>query len=62
LVITPKGGKVVTIPLALRTGRAIDLAVGERSDGPLFLAARGRHGSPPTVTTMPARLSRPPGW
>jgi integrase/recombinase XerD len=32
LVITRKGGKVVTIPLAPRTARAIDLAVGERSD------------------------------
>jgi integrase/recombinase XerD len=36
LVITRKGGKVVTIPLAPRTARAIDLAVGERSDGPVF--------------------------
>jgi integrase/recombinase XerD len=42
LVITRKGGKVVTIPLAPRTVRAIDLAVGERSDGPVFLAAGGR--------------------
>jgi integrase/recombinase XerD len=42
LAITRKGGKVVTIPLAPRTARAIDLAVGERSDGPLFLAADGR--------------------
>src|SRR5712692_5211009 len=42
LVITRKGGKVVTIPLAPRTARAIDLAAGERSDGPLFLAADGR--------------------
>jgi integrase len=36
LVITRKGGKVVTIPLAPRTARAIDLAVGERADGPIF--------------------------
>jgi len=42
LVITRKGGKVVTIPLAPRTARAIDLAVGERSDGPVFLAIDGR--------------------
>jgi len=32
----------VTIPLAPRTARAIDLAVGERTDGPVFLAADGR--------------------
>jgi len=33
---------VVTIPLAPRTARAIDLAIGERSGGPVFLAADGR--------------------
>ena len=32
----------MTIPLAPRTARAIDLAVGERADGPVFLAADGR--------------------
>ena len=42
LTITRKGGKVVTIPLAPRTARAIDLAVGERTQGPVFLAADGR--------------------
>jgi integrase len=50
LVVTRKeGGKVVTVPLAPRTARAIDLAVGERSEGPVFLAADGgrldRHGA-----------------
>jgi site-specific recombinase XerD len=48
LVITRKGGKVVTIPLAPRTARAIDLAVGERTEGPIFLAGDGRldrHGA-----------------
>jgi integrase len=42
LTITRKGGRVVTIPLAPRTARAIDLAIGERTDGPVFLAADGR--------------------
>ena len=42
LTITRKGGKVVTVPLAPRTARAIDLAVGERTEGPVFLAADGR--------------------
>ena len=42
LTITRKGGKLVTVPLAPRTARAIDLAVGERTDGPVFLAADGR--------------------
>jgi integrase/recombinase XerD len=42
LTITRKGGKVVTIPLAPRTARAIDLAVGERTGGPVFLTTDGR--------------------
>ena len=42
LVVTRKGGKVVTIPLAPRTARAIDLAIGERCAGPVFLAPDGR--------------------
>ena len=49
LTITRKGGKVVTIPLAPRTARAIDLAISERTDGPVFLAGEGcridRHGA-----------------
>ena len=42
LTVLRKGGKLVTIPLAPRTARAIDLAVGERVDGPIFLRADGR--------------------
>src|SRR5213078_2105423 len=42
LVITRKGGKVVTIPLAPRTARAIGLAIGERCEGPIFLTLDGR--------------------
>jgi integrase/recombinase XerD len=60
LVITRKGGKVVTIPLASRTARAIDLAVGERTtDGPLFLTADGRrldrHGAARIVRRITRR-------
>ena len=33
---------MVTIPLAPRTARAIDLAIGERTGGAVFLAADGR--------------------
>jgi len=42
LTILRKGGKVVMIPLAPRTARAIDLAVGERAEGPIFLREDGR--------------------
>src|SRR5215831_10893355 len=49
LVITRKGGKVATIPLAPRTARAIDLAVGERTEGPISTDSGGqrldRHGA-----------------
>ena len=56
LVITRKGGKVVTIPLAPRTARAIDLAIGERTER----AAVPRRGR---AATGPARRrpDRPPG-
>ena len=37
LTITRKGGKIVTIPLAPRTARAVDLCVSERDEGPMFL-------------------------
>ena len=42
LTITRKGGKKAVIPLAPRTARAIDLAIGERCDGPIFLTASGQ--------------------
>jgi integrase/recombinase XerD len=42
LVITRKGGKVVTVPLAPCTARAIDLAIGERAEGPVFVARDDR--------------------
>jgi integrase/recombinase XerD len=42
VTITRKGGKVVTIPLAPRTARAIGLTVGGRTDGPVFVAGDGR--------------------
>jgi site-specific recombinase XerD len=49
LAITRKGGKKATIPLAPRTARAIDLAIGERCQGPIFRTATGerldRHGA-----------------
>jgi hypothetical protein len=46
-------------PLAPRTARAIDLAVGERSEGPVFLAADGRrldrHGAARIVRRVAGR-------
>jgi integrase/recombinase XerD len=37
LRILRKGGKIVTVPLAPRTARAVDLAVGDRHAGPIFV-------------------------
>lgn len=50
LTVLRKGGKIVTIPLAPRTARAIDLAIGERIEGPIFLGGNG------------ARLDRHAAW
>src|SRR5487761_1122890 len=58
-VITRKGGKVVTIPLAPRTAQAVDLAIGERTEGPIFLATDGRrldrHGAARLVRRVTRR-------
>jgi len=71
LVITRKGGKVVTIPLAPRTARAIDLAIGERVEGPIFLtpvrqrldrhgaAGGGAPGRPPRRDYKAGRAAHP---
>jgi integrase/recombinase XerD len=67
LVITRKGGKVVTIPLAPRTARAIGLAIGERCEGPVFLAENGRrldrHGAGRIVRRVARRagITKPVG-
>jgi hypothetical protein len=59
LTVTRKGGKVVTVPLAPRTARAIDLAIGERTEGPVFLTRDGRrldrHGAGRIVRTTARR-------
>ena len=66
-MITRKGGKVVTIPLAPRTARAIDLAICERCEGPVFLAPYGRrldrHGAGRIVRRVARRagIAKPIG-
>ena len=64
LVIARNGGKIVTIPLAPRTARAIDLAAGERTEAPVLVAGDGRrldrHGAARVVrrVTRRARISK----
>jgi site-specific recombinase XerD len=59
LTVLRKGGKIVTIPLAPRTARSLDLAIGERLDGPIFRRADGqrldRHGAGRTVRRIAKR-------
>jgi integrase/recombinase XerD len=59
LTIKRKGGKIATIPLAPGTARAIDLATGERCEGPVFLAPDGgrldRHGAARIVRRVSCR-------
>ena len=49
LTVLRKGGKVVTVPLAPRPARAVDLFIGERVGGPILVGASGlrldRHGA-----------------
>jgi integrase/recombinase XerD len=67
LVIVRKGEKKATIPLAPRTARAIDLAIGERCEGPIFLTAGGarldRHGAGRIVRRIARRagIAKPVG-
>ena len=59
LVVHRKGGKTVTIPLAPRTARAVDLAVGERCAGPILCDRNGnrldRHGAARVVRRIARR-------
>jgi len=59
LVVLRKGGKTVTVPLAPRTARAIDLVIGERAEGPILLTRDGqrldRHGAARIVRRIARR-------
>jgi integrase/recombinase XerD len=61
LTILRKGGKIVTIPLAPRTARAIDLAIGERLDGPIFLRPDGQRMDRHCTTRIVRRVARRAG-
>jgi integrase len=61
LTICRNGGKIVTIPLAPRTARAIDLAIGERIEGPTFVGANGEHLDRHAAWRIVRRLARRAG-
>ncbi len=60
LAIVRKGGEHVTIPIASRTGRALDLYIGERTIGPIFLGVEGgrvdRYGADRMVKRLVKRV------
>ncbi len=61
LRIVRKGGKHVTVPLAPRTARALDLYLAERSGGPIFLTAAGRRMDRGAADRIVKRLARRAG-
>jgi integrase/recombinase XerD len=58
LLITRKGGKKATIPMAPRTSEAVDAYVGERVAGPLFVTATGKRWERSEVWRTLRRLAR----
>jgi len=64
LTVLRNGGKVVTIPLAPRTARAVDLAIGERLDGPIFMDTHGerldRHAAGRSARRYARQAAPPP--
>lgn len=61
LTIARRGGKIVTIPLAPRTVRAIDLAIGERAEGPICLRPDGERRDRHAAGRMVHRIARRAG-
>jgi integrase/recombinase XerD len=61
LTIVRKGGKIVTIPLAPRTARAVDLAIGEYSEGPIFRGADGSRLDRHAAARVVRRIARRAG-
>jgi integrase/recombinase XerD len=61
LMIVRKGGKIVTVPLAPRTARAIDLVVGERHEGPIFVDSDGHRLDRHAAARIVRRIARRAG-
>jgi integrase/recombinase XerD len=61
LTVLRKGGKLVTMPLAPRVARAVDLAVGERLEGPIFLGSNGERVDRHAAGRIVRRVARRAG-
>jgi site-specific recombinase XerD len=58
LLITRKGGRKATVPMAPRTAEAVDAYVGDRVTGPLFVTATGKRWQRSEVWRTLRRLAR----
>jgi site-specific recombinase XerD len=61
LTVTRKGGKVVTMPLAPRVARALDLAIGERLEGAVFVDRAGERLDRHAAGRIVRRIARKAG-
>ena len=61
LTVTRKGGKVVTMPLAPRVARTVDLAIGERIEGPIFVDSAGQRLDRHAAGRIVRRVARQAG-
>ncbi len=61
LFVSRKGNKTATVPLAPRTARAVDLAVGDRQAGPIFCDTDGRRLNRHAAARIVRRLGRQAG-
>jgi site-specific recombinase XerD len=61
VTVVRKGGKIVTMPLAPRVARVIDLAIGDRTRGPVFLAASGQRMNRHAATRIVRRAAKAAG-
>jgi len=61
LTVTRKGGKVVTMPLAPRVARVLDLAIGGRIEGPIFVDSAGERLDRHAAGRIVRRVARQAG-
>jgi integrase len=61
LTVVRKGGKSVTMPMAPRTARTVDLVVGERFEGPILLGNDGERLDRHAAARIVRRIARAAG-
>jgi site-specific recombinase XerD len=61
LTVVRKGGKTVTMPMAPRTARTVDLAIGDRYDGPILLGNDGQRLDRHAAARIVRRIGRAAG-